>query len=253
MVVNVSIDVPRRAVRRAQAALDRLIRAGALVVAAAGNHSVVEWPANAAARARGRAVDDGAGAAGKQPRHRRSRRAHAAADVTTFGNVVDERQRHVVRLADRRGRRGAGLGPARRSTIRRPSSTCSARTPRPISRTGRYGSGRVNINAALRGGTAKLPVDPGVGAERHGSRPRSGRRGASGPASCSGLVTHERRQVRLLAPDRPEQVPEERPRLRGVVGGLHPARARRRVRPVKAKAKSHSGSTPSPSRVADRR
>jgi subtilisin family serine protease len=66
MVVNVSITFSS-APPGAQAALDRLIRAGALVVAAAGNteHGPVEWPANAPhVLAVGR--DDGHGSTGSK-------------------------------------------------------------------------------------------------------------------------------------------------------------------------------------------
>ena len=64
MVVNVSITFSS-APPGAQAALDRLIRAGALVVAAAGNSNAIEWPASAPhVLAVGR--DDGQGATGSK-------------------------------------------------------------------------------------------------------------------------------------------------------------------------------------------
>jgi serine protease len=155
LVVNVSSEFPR-APSGAQTALDRLIAAGALVVAAAGNspsHGPVQWPANAdhvvavgrddGVGSRGRKLDivapgahlrlpqvDGTWASGADSGTSFSSPIVAGAAARIWASVVDENPQVITYLL----RKNA--------------------TPLPS----KFGSGLVNIKAALTAAGKKIPV-----------------------------------------------------------------------------------------------
>ena len=206
-------------------ALDRLIRAGALVVAAAGNtdDGPVQWPANAP-----HVLAVG-------PRRRRRRQRASNLDIVAPGAhlllpdrvgqwTTSRPVRHVVRR--RRSWPGAAARVWGMFAIDDPQviAYLLRKNAKPIGRAG-FGSGCVNIRAALAAGRRSCPsIEESEPNDTAVARPGEARLQADVQAP---RPRHdERRQLRLLAADRAEQVPEagqaDGP-AGGVVGGVLPA------------------------------
>ena len=177
------------------------------MVAAAGNHSVVEWPANQPhVLAVGR--DDGAGAAGKQLDIVAPGAHMLLPDATTFGTWSTSASGTSFASPIVAGAAARVWG---QLDINDPQAVVYLlrKNATAISRTSRYGSGRVNINAAPAGRTGKGAGHPGVGAERP-AVDRAAEGGVQADVQAERPRHAQRRQGRLLAPDRPEHVPEAR-------------------------------------------
>jgi subtilisin family serine protease len=156
MVVNVSIEFPSVPSRAARVALDRLIGEGALVVAAAGNGNgvPVQWPANAShVLAVGR--DDGDGAAGKKLDIVAPGAHMLLPDAAHFGQWSTSAQgtSFAAPIVSGAAARVWGL-----FAIDDPQGVVYLLRKNAKKIGARFGSGSVNLRAALAAGRQKLPV-----------------------------------------------------------------------------------------------